>query len=151
MLDDALYQSILLDTTKRVMEDITWSDDEDHSPAQEFRVVVRSANEWPLRVYGTWNPARETLSYVLTYEGAGRIVGLCLGYSGHVNPDGQILSDPHKHRWSEALGDIEAYEPSDITATWNAPVEVWRQFCAEVHILHEGELAEPPQHEERAR
>lgn len=151
MLDDALYESILGDPTKRVAEDIGWFDDEDHSPAREFRVDLRSVEEWPLRVYGTWNPARETLSYVLTYRGAGRIVGLCIGFSGHVNPDGRLMSDPHKHRWSEALGDLDAYEPADITANWDEPTDVWRRFCAEVHILHEGDFAEPSRREEHPR
>lgn len=58
------------------------------------------------------------------------------------------MKDPHKHRWTEAFGDKDAYEPDDITASWETPSVVWQQFCAEVHILHTGELRTPSQQRE---
>ena len=36
-LTDAEFASILGDEEKRIRNDITWAEDEDHSPAWEFR------------------------------------------------------------------------------------------------------------------
>ena len=41
-LTDGEFASILSDDTKRIEEDLTWTEDEDHSPAFEFRVNVDS-------------------------------------------------------------------------------------------------------------
>lgn len=38
MLDQADFQAILADLTKRIEKDIAWAEDPDHSPAREFRV-----------------------------------------------------------------------------------------------------------------
>ncbi len=145
MLTQSEFEEILSDQSKHILGNISWRKDDEHSPALEFRVQVRSAPAWPLTAHGTWNPARETLSLVLVYRSAGRIVGLCLGFPPHRNPDGKLLGDPHKHRWTAAVGDKEAYEPDDITFGWTDPANVWQQFCAEVHILHEGVMLPPEQ------
>ena len=45
-LTDADFASILEDETKRIVDDvIIWREDEDHSPAMEFRVGVESEND----------------------------------------------------------------------------------------------------------
>lgn len=38
MPDQADFQAILADLTKRIEKDIAWTEDPDHSPAREFRV-----------------------------------------------------------------------------------------------------------------
>ena len=146
MLSQSEFEEILSDPSKHILGDITWITDDDHSPALEFRVQVRSNPAWPLTAHGTWNPARESLSYVLIHGGTGRVVGLCLGFPPHRNPDGKLMSDPHKHRWTVEARDQEAYEPDDITFGWHDPSNVWQQFCGEMHILHEGALL-PPEHQ----
>lgn len=45
-LTDADFASILEDETKRIPDDVIWREDEDHSPAMEFRVDVESENGW---------------------------------------------------------------------------------------------------------
>ena len=72
-LTDAEFGAILEDETKRVRGDVTWREDEDHSPAREFRVEVESASGWPLFVKGRYNPAAGTLTYALILKTAGRI------------------------------------------------------------------------------
>ena len=37
--------------------------------------------------------------------------------NAHKNPDGEMLSGPHKHRFDEIDGDHWAYKPTDITPT----------------------------------
>jgi hypothetical protein len=87
-----------------------------------------------------------TLSYALIHRGAGRIYALDLG-ADHHNPTCQRLGEKHKHRWTEAFRDEEAYVPADVIAAWDNPVEVWRQFCAEAGIVHDGQMR-PPQIQE---
>lgn len=142
-LSQTEFERLLADPAKRIVGDIVWVDDLSHPPARKFRVEVESDTGWPLFLQGWWNPASEKLCYTLFYRGAGRIVGLDLGYDGHTNRDGQVLRDTHKHRWSEHAADKDAYTPLDITADWHEPVEVWRQFCAETSIVHAGEMPVP--------
>lgn len=78
-LTDADFASILEDETKRIPDDVIWREDEDHSPAMEFRVDVESENGWPLLVKGRCNRAAGTLNYALILRTAGRIYALDLG------------------------------------------------------------------------
>ena len=144
MLSQAEFEAILADSSKRIAGDIVWEDDLPHPPARRFRVLVDSDRSWPLAVIGWWQPSRGKLSYGLVHTGArGRIVGLDLGYPPHRNPTAEILGGTHKHRWTDAYGPHWAYEPVDITADWDQPLEVWRQFCAETGIVHAGALPHP--------
>jgi len=47
-MTEAEFQAILGDASKRIEGDIAWSDDEDHSPAVEFRANILSDNGYPL-------------------------------------------------------------------------------------------------------
>ena len=76
MLSDQDLVAILSDATKRLDQHISWSDDEDHSGAREFRADVRSEADWPLHVYGWWNADTGQLSYSLIHRRDGRIIGL---------------------------------------------------------------------------
>ena len=42
------------------------------------------------------------------------------------------------------LRDKEAYVPGDITVPPTDPVGVWKQFCAEAIIQHDGTMHQPP-------
>jgi len=137
------FETILADTSKRIQGDIVWQTDEDRSPCLEFRAEVMSAAGWPLFVRGSYNPLIKALSYVLILKTAGRVYALDLGKDHH-NPRCDHLGDKHKHRWTEAFRDKEAYVPPDITANVDDPVAVWQQFCAEANITHEGVLRPVP-------
>jgi len=136
------FEAILADDTKEIAQDLGWGEDEDDSPVRGFRVSVASAAGYPLFVVGRYNPLAGTLSYALIYRGAGRIYALDLG-ADHHNPDCNRIGEKHKHRWTEASGDKQAYVPEDITESWDRPVEVWKQFCTEARIQHTGRM-EPP-------
>ncbi len=142
-LSNAEFDAILTDCTKRIDGDIVWQQDEDHSPSLEFKVEIATAGGWPLFMKGTFNPLVPAISFALISKAAGRIYALDLG-KGHRNPDGVRVGDPHKHRWSEQFKDKEAYEPSDITAAADDPVQVWQQFCQEAKIEHQGRMHPPP-------
>ena len=142
-LTNAEFDSIIQDKSKRIEGNIDWIEDEDHSPARVFRANIESAAGWPLFVQGRYNPLACTLTYALILKTAGRIYGLDLGKDHH-NPQCNQVGEKHKHKWSEQYRDTEAYVPSDITAQVSDPVEVWKQFCKEADIEHDGELRQPP-------
>jgi hypothetical protein len=142
-LTNAEFAALLDDPTKRIDGDIHWDDDEDHSPSVEFRVPVASDPGWPLFVRGSFNRLAGALSFALILQTAGRIYALDLGKDHH-NPQCFRVGDLHKHRWAEQFRDKEAYVPKDITASVTDPVAVWRQFCVEARITHNGVLFPPP-------
>ena len=84
-LTDTEFATILADESKLVHGDVTWKEDEDRSPAMEFRVDIESTNGWPLFVKGRYNGAARTLTYALILKTTGRIYGLDLGKDHH-NP-----------------------------------------------------------------
>jgi hypothetical protein len=137
------FETLINDQTKRIIGDISWTEDEDHSPAFEFRIEVQSDPGWPLFVKGSYNALANTLTYSLVHRGSGRIYALDLRKDHH-NPACQNLGEKHKHRWTEAFRDKEAYIPLDITAASHQPREVWIEFCAEAKIIHQGVLHAPP-------
>lgn len=136
------FETILTDDTKTIVEDITWTEDEDHSPALLFRVDVESEAGYPLFLVGRYNNFAGTLSYVLIHRGAGRIYALDLG-ADHRNPDRNRVGEKHKHNWTEGFRDKQAYLPQDITEPWDRPAKVWDQFCTEARIYHEGKMYSP--------
>ena len=142
-LTDAEFASILADESKRVQGDVAWREDEDRSPAVEFRVDIESTGGWPLFVRGRYNPAGGTLTYAVILKTVGRIYGLDLGKDHH-NPQCHQVGERHKHRWTERYRDKEAYVPGDVKARVSDPVAVWREFCAEARIQHEGRMKPPP-------
>ena len=139
MLSDADFSSILSDASKRIEGDIAWKEDRGHLPAWTFRAAVQSEVGWPLFVHGSYNPRTQRLSYALIWRTEGRIYGLDMGKI-HRNPQGERIGRKHKHSWSERFRDKRAYVPDDITASAADPAAVWRQFCVEARIQHNGEL-----------
>ena len=148
MFAQADFDAMMSDRDKVIDGDLEWAGDEDHSPAVEFRVEVRSATGYPLFVSGRYNPFAETLSFTLIHRGAGRVYALDLG-ADHHNPGCNRVGEKHKHRWTEQYRDKEAYIPDDIVAPWHEPAEAWKQFCLEAMIEHRGVLhPTPPLQEE---
>lgn len=139
------FEILLADSTKRIEGNISWERDEDHLPVVEFRAEIISQARYPLVVKGSYNPvpAVQTLSYVLIHRAFGRIYALDMGKE-HRNPSGVYVGKKHKHRWKEYFRDKEAYVPEDITAPVSDPVGVWRQFCQEASLTHNGIMYAPP-------
>lgn len=142
MLTTYAFEAILNDPSKRIQGDISWQEDEDHSPSVEFRAEVQSDEGWPLFVRGSYNRLIPALSYVLILQTEGRIYGLDLGKNHH-NPQCNYVGDRHKHAWTEQFRDKQAYVPEDITRPASDPVKVWSQFCREANLKHEGRMAAP--------
>lgn len=137
------FQDILDDTSKRIVVDLNWNADEDHSPAMEFRVEIQSDAGYPLFLCASYNPLVPRLSFVIIHQGEGRVYALYLG-KDHRNLDKSHVGEKHKHKWDDVTKVKNAYVPHDITESINSPVKVWKQFCAEARITHTGVLHEPP-------
>lgn len=135
------YQAIIDDHTKRIWGNIAW-EGRPTAYQRQFRVEVDSESGHPLFIKGWYNAGASKLSYALIHRVAGRIYGLDLG-ADHINPDGQSVGEKHKNYWVPGYRDRWAYVPNDITEPWQRPVAVWSQFCAELHLRHEGTLSDP--------
>ena len=133
---------ILEDSSKTIIEDIQSKDDEDHSPAVEFRAEIQSESGYPLFVRGSFNPLAQTLTFAIIHARSRRIYALDLGKDHH-NPSCNNVGEKHKHRWSDTYKDQDAYVPDDITEAVMNPVGVWHQFCAEANIRHTGKMYDP--------
>ena len=144
MISEEELEALLIDERKWIATDLEWRADKGRVVSFYFRVPLASDHGYPLEVFGRWNQSGRKLSYLLLYNGVGRVYALDLGF-GHRNPGGELLGSPHKHRWTAEFGDRQAYMPSDITAQWYEPVRAWEQFCAEARIVHLGRLDEPSQ------
>ena len=83
------FDALLNDTTKRIVGDISWTEDEDHSPTVEFRVEVESDAGYPIFIRGSYNSLAGALSYTVVHRGSGRIYALDLGKDHH-NPVAQM-------------------------------------------------------------
>ena len=134
------FDIILNDKSKSIDGDIDWVEDEDHSPAREFRCEVLSDAKWPLFVKGWYNPLAGTLSFSIILKTVGRIYALDMGKDHH-NPQCHRVEEKHKHKWTDKYRDKEAYVPEDITESISNPAAVWRQFCAEANIRHDGKIS----------
>lgn len=142
------FKIIIDEAAKRIEGNVVWTDDPQHSGAQEFRMPIQSDEGYPLYLIGRYNDAMGKLTYAMIHQSEGCIYRLDLG-AKHRNPPppeggrGQLLDGTHKHYWTERYRDKWAYQPNDITAIWAQPLAVWRQFCAEAGIEHQGQLADP--------
>ena len=139
-LTNTKFAIILNDKSKRIDGNIGWIEDEDHSPAREFRCEIFSDAKWPLFVKGCYNPLAGTLSFSIILKTVGRIYALDMGKDHH-NPQCYRVGEKHKRKWTEKYRDKEAYVPKDITESISNPEAVWRQFCAEANIRHDGKMA----------
>ncbi len=142
-MTQAEFQAILADATKRIDGDISWAEDEDHSPSVEFRAELLSDPGYPIFIRGSYNSLIPALTYALIHRGVGRVYGLDLGKDHH-NPSCQNVGENHKHQWDDVQRDKEAYVPPDITAAAQDVVAVWGQFCKEAGITHNGVMHSPP-------
>ena len=143
MLTQSEFEALMDDNSKTIQGDLSWVEDEDHSPTVEFRVDVTSGTGYPLFVRGTYNASVNACAFALIHRGAGRIYCLCLGKDHH-NPSCQYTGEKHKHRWTELYKDKEAYVPTDITADASNLALAWQEFCKEARISHTGTLRIPP-------
>ena len=142
MLTQPEFEAILAASNKRIEGDIVWSADETHSPARTFRAEILSDSGPSLIAVGWYNQLTRKLNYTIVHRAVGRIYALNLGLP-HRNPNNELVGEKHKHYWSQQSGDRMAYVPEDITEPWNRPVEVWRQFCIEANIEHQGIMYPP--------
>lgn len=139
------FDVILKDDSKTIQEDIVWMEE---SLWFKFKAEIQTnSGNYQLSIRGTYNPIIYALSYHVICPPYGRIYGLDLR-KNHKNPDGKLVGEKHKHRWSEIYRDKQAYVPSDITASADDPVQAWRQFCEEATVRHDGTMQSIPKQQQ---
>ena len=143
MLTDSEFKDFIEDSNKTIDGDIEWQVDKDHSPTVEFRAELHSNDGYTSYVKGSYNPLIPALTYAIIHSRVKRIYALDMG-KAHRNPDRTHVGEIHKHRWREESQDKWAYHPQDITAPITDPVKVWKQFCEEASIRHNGVMRSPP-------
>ena len=142
-LNQAEFEAILADDSKRIVGDVVWLPDPDKLGALRFEASVTWDDDRPLWISGFYRPSNRKLSYSLRL-GRTRIAGIDFGRNiGHTNRDRNRLLGSHLQWRSESAGRAEAYPvPSDMP-DWSEPLAVWRRILARLGIVHQGELAEP--------
>ena len=143
MLSQDQFELIINDTTKSIQGDIIWQENSNHNPSRRFRVDIDSQMNYPIFLAGSYHPITNGLTYAIIHKIVGRIYALDMGQD-HRNPDGNMVGEIHKHRWTVDYQIRYAYIPQDITADSRNPVEVWKQFCDEAKITHQGYMHDPP-------
>jgi hypothetical protein len=142
-MSQAEFEVLLADASKTIGDDLHWYEDDEHSPSVYIRSDILSDPGYPLLMRGSYNQAAKTLTFVLIHRAVGCIYRLDIGKEHH-NPTCMLVGETHKHRWTEQYRDKEAYVPADITAPATNPVDVWKQFCREASITHNGIMHPPP-------
>ena len=141
-LNQQEYEAIINDNTKVIAENIEWEGPR-NSPARKFMAKIDSDEGYPIFVKGWYNPRSGKLSFSIIHRTVGsRIYGLDFG-AAHRNPDGKLVGEKHKNYWVPGSRDKWAYEPADITTTWDRPIDAWRQFCVEANLRHTGIIRQP--------
>lgn len=102
---------------------------------------VLNSGDYPLIVNAWYNPLVPSFSVALIHRGVGRIYGLCIGHEHHNPSCSNIGAEIHKHAWSDATRDKDAYLPTDISAGADNPVLALREFFQEANIRHEGVIS----------
>ena len=136
------FEALIGEPSKRIVGNIEWGDDEDHSPSVEFRAEVESDPGYPISVRGSYNSHARALSFTLVHRSVGRIFALDVGKDHH-NPDCNRVGDMHLHSWTEQFRDKVAMVPAGVTATFDDPRALWQQFCSLAGIRHDGEFPPP--------
>ena len=128
-IDDEVA-AILADQSKRISDELRWTDDEDASGHEFLAPVTCAAGE--LQARGQRCPAAGTLRFALISRGIGRLAALDLG------PDGLRF-----HRWAPGRRDAITGLPADSSPPLDER-SAWRLFCRLDGITHDGELADAP-------
>lgn len=127
----------------RIEGDIVWSNSATSPHQMEFsKPIIHHSGSESWQVFGAYHRQTAKLSFTIVSSERGRIYSLDMGKT-HKNPDRRVVGRTHKHYWTETDQSDWAYEPADITAPSNRPTEVWRQFCQEAGISHNG-IMHPP-------
>ena len=99
-MTEAEFEAIKQDRSKRILGDISWQDDEDHSPSAEFHCEIVSDAGYPLFIRGSFNPLAEALTFAVIHRTAGRVYALDIGKDHH-NPSCNKVGDRHLHIWND--------------------------------------------------
>lgn len=98
----------------------------------EARVLVPETSEL-LGLTGV--QGARNFSFTLLYRGVP--IRKATKHAMHRNPNGEVIREPHKHRWDDVDEDGWAYVPADVR--WDNPDDALIDFLAECNIRYTGD------------
>lgn len=118
---------------KRLIGDVVLQSATGHAVAFAFRdrIVYGGEPEVELQIWFNPNARDGKVSIAYFSAGIGRIYGLCV----NISHSGMKL---HKHNGPKSVD--QPYVPKDITAPASNPQGVWREFCTETGLTHDGDF-----------
>jgi len=130
-------EDIIANVKKEITDTIEWSY---KNGVQKFKVDVQNEAGYPLKLVGTLSYRSGNFSFALLL-GKRRIRGLDCGKKVHHNPECTRIKGVHKHKWSDAYQDKEAYVPPDIDCS--SIIEALKAFLEECNIQLKAVVKKP--------
>jgi hypothetical protein len=131
------FDSLLANRAKRIDGDIKWSESKTIPNVLDFRVRVFSTSGYALVIKGSHHLLLKKTSFTLFNQKLGRI------FSVDFDRAHGDAGNCHLHRWNgNKLTVIRATASPQIASN---PLTLWRWFCEQAGITHNGQLAELPE------
>ena len=140
MFSEENFKLLIMDDSKEILGNINWEKDKNHLGSFIFLEEIISSINYPISIKGSFNFKRRILSFSIIHREVGRIYGLDMGQTHKNRATGKKSGRIHKHIWTDLYKDQYTYDPLDITEPFHNVIGVWRQFCLEARIKHEGEV-----------
>lgn len=141
-MTQAEFEAIIADLTKRIEGDISWNQDKS-GIVFDFRVKVRSDSGDQLSVKGSYNRKLGKISYTLFTTD--RI------FSVDYDRDHGDAGNFHVHTWDESKRKCIATKATAASEISRDPLRLWKWFCEQAHITHDGVLQSLPPVQETLR
>jgi len=125
----------ILALPKQILEDIRWKEEEGQ---WYMEVPVEAPEDWPLRLYGRFNPRTGHCTFIL-FCGRQNLRRLDAGKRHH-NPECDNTTPFHKHKWTDRFRDKWAYDVSPVSSISDA----FHLFVEECNIQLHGSFKAPP-------
>jgi|Deesub1362A_J573_1020465.scaffolds.fasta_scaffold01433_5 hypothetical protein len=130
-------EDIVVNIKKEITDPIEWA--YKHG-IHKFKVDVQNEDGYPLKLVGTFSFRSGNFSFALLLRNR-RIRGLDCGRKVHHNPECEKIKGVHKHKWTDAYQDKEAYIPSEVDCS--SIVGALRAFIEECNIKLKATIRKP--------
>jgi hypothetical protein len=138
----AEFEALIADLTKRIEGTISWSQDKS-GVVFDFRAKVKSDSGDQLSVKGSHNRKLGKTSYTLFTTD--RIFSV--DYDRNHGDAGNF----HIHAWDASRQKCVAMKASGQIEIARDPLRLWKWFCEQAHITHDGVLESLPPLQESLR
>jgi hypothetical protein len=131
------FDSLLANRNKRIDGDIKWGESKGIPNVFDFRVTVFSTTGYALVIKGSHNRLLNKTSFTLFNQKVGRI------FSVDFDRSHGDAGNCHLHRWNGSKCIVLKATATPQTAS--NPLSLWKWFCEQAGISHNGNLANLPE------